>query len=365
MNTSYIRKMKNLFQPGRKISFPSTRKATLALWFFTLLLISCNPSPVQETTPKDPGISQRHVQEPYTLLLRTGKKEITIAEELRLVLEATAPENTAVEFPTFTASLGDFTLRDTLTLPARMTGSGDSVRVAHQVIYLLEPYLSGTYTIPAMTVTYRDRENDTEFTKLVTEEIQVTVQSLLGPDTAAAEIKDIKPPLSLPPDRAQQLMVAGLVFLLGALAIAGFFYWKKKARKKIPAAVPVRPEEIALRELERLLADNLLARGETQIFHLRISDILRRYIENRFGLKAPERTTEEFLTELSRARSENALLSSHKMLLADFLTQCDLVKFARHEPSIAESEKTYVICRDFIEETREIKELSAYDTADG
>ena len=125
----------------------------------------------------------------------------------------------------------------------------------------------------------------------------------------------------------------------------------------MPAAEPLRPEEIALQELERLLADDLLVRGEIHVFHLRISDILRRYIENRFGLKAPERTTEEFLTELSQARSENALLGRHKILLAGFLTQCDLVKFAKHEPTIAESEKTVVICRDFIEKTKEKEDV--------
>jgi hypothetical protein len=345
--------MKNYFQAKGRISLSNTLQAALALWFFLVLLISCNPAPVKETTPKDQGISQHQVQEPYTLLLRTSKKDITIAEELILVLEAAVPENTDVVFPSFKASLGDFTLKDTQILPARMTGTGDTVRVVHQVTYHMEPYLPGTYIIPAMTVTYLDRKAETEVAKLVTEEIQVAVQSLLGPDTAAAEIKDIKPPLFLPPDRVKQFLVIGLVALLAALAIAGYFYWKKKSARKMPAAEKLRPEEIAIQELERLLADNLLARGEIQAFHLRISDILRRYIENRFGVKAPERTTEEFLTELSQTRSENALLGSHKILLAGFLTQCDLVKFAKHEPSITESEKTYVICRDFIEETKE------------
>ncbi len=94
--------------------------------------------------------------------------------------------------------------------------------------------------------------------------------------------------------------------------------------------------------------------GEVKLFHLKISDILRHYIENRFGFKAPERTTEEFLTELSMARPEkNSLLGSHKTLLADFLTHCDLVKFAKHEPTITESEKTVAICREFIEKTTE------------
>ena len=57
-------------------------------------------------------------------------------------------------------------------------------------------------------------------------------------------------------------------------------------------------------------------------------------------------------TELQK----DLLLGGHKALLADFLSHCDLVKFARHEPTIPESEKTVSICREFIEETKEEKD---------
>jgi hypothetical protein len=333
-------------------------KKLIAPMVFCLLLAllgaSCRPEPGQEASARDQGIQQNYTQDPFTLTQRLNKKEITIAGQLEVVLETAVPENTAVEFPAYSAGLGDFTLKDTRIAPTRMTGSGDTVRVVHQVTYLLEPYLPGTYTIPAMAVAYRNRQNEADVAKLVTEEIQIPVQSLLGPDAAAVEIKDIRPPLSLPPDRVKQALAVGLVLFLAILAISAFFYWKHKAGKNLPPAVQPRPEEIALQELDRLLAEDLLAGGDIKLFHLRISDILRHYIENRFGLQAPERTTEEFLLELSRTgSSENSLVGSHKALLADFLTQCDLVKFARHKPTMAECEKTVVICREFIGKTKE------------
>ena len=113
--------MKIYFQAGQKFSIYTKLQAIPALCFFALLLFSCSSASVEKNPVKDQGISQRHVSEPYTLLLRTSKKDITIAEELKLVLEATAPENTDVVFPSYKASLGDFTLKDTLILPARMT----------------------------------------------------------------------------------------------------------------------------------------------------------------------------------------------------------------------------------------------------
>lgn len=341
--------------------------AVILCFLLAFLQASCSLKPEKQEAVRNQGIFQKYVQEPFTLIQQVSKKEITIAEQLELVLETAVPENTDVDFPTYSASLGDFTLINTSILPARMTGSADTIRVVHQATYLLEPYLSGTYTIPAMTVIFRDSKKGSEVAKLITQEIQVSIHSLLGPDTAAVEIKNIIPPLSLPPDRTQQFLLGSLVLLMAALAIIGFYYWKKIASQKVPAAVQLRPEEIALQELGRLLADDLLDRGEIKLFHLRISDILRHYVENRFGLKAPERTTEEFLLELSQAKSSsNAVLTNHKALLTDFLTQCDLVKFAKHRPSIAESQKTVMICRDFIEKTREkeIEELSAYKTAD-
>jgi hypothetical protein len=128
----------------------------------------------------------------------------------------------------------------------------------------------------------------------------------------------------------------------------------------------ISPDEIAYQELDKLLADDLLTRGEVKLFHLRISDILRSYIENRFGLKAPERTTEEFLAELTQdLQMQKALLKDHKRLLGEFLNQCDLVKFAKHEPSIEESGKTVVICREFIEETKEKVKDPRFQGAEG
>ena len=324
--------------------------------FSTLMLFSCSPDSVQKTGTDEQGFSQRYVQGQLTLDQRTDKKEISIAEQLQLVLEASAPENMEVQFPSYSASLGDFALMDVKSYPARMTGSGDTIRVIHAATYLLEPYLPGTYSIPEMTVTYRDRNNDADSIQLVTEELQIVIKSLLAQDTGTVEIKDIKGPLTLPQNSFLQILLIAIVLLLILFGVAGFLFWQKISSNKKTAEVQLPPEEIALQELERLLAENLLARGEVKLFHLRISDILRQYIENRFGFKAPERTTEEFLTELSVTKlQKDLLLGGHKALLADFLRHCDLVKFARHEPTIPESEKTVSICRDFIEETKEEK----------
>ena len=344
--------MRNYSLPPQIISLFRKRGAILALCYFALLLISCGPETIEKKGVEGRGFKQSYAAGSFTLDQSINKKEITIAEQLELVLEAAGPENMAVEFPSYSGSLGDFTLKESRALPARMTGSGNDLRVLHRITYILEPYLPGTYTIPAMTVTYSNKESGAAASKLVTGEIQIPVRSLLPPDTDQVAIKDIKPPYSLPPKRVHLFLLAGLVLVLAALVFFAFYFWTKRRDKKISPEIEPGPAEIARQELERLLAENLLARGEIKLFHLRISDILRRYIENRFGVRAPEQTTEEFLIKLSQAGSaDNILLGSHEALLADFLTQCDLVKFAKHEPSMTECEKTMMICREFIEKT--------------
>ena len=90
---------------------------------------------------------------------------------------------------------------------------------------------------------------------------------------------------------------------------------------------PVVPPHVrARRRLQAALAHI----HDPRLFCFEVSETLRVYLEERFQLRAPERTTEECLTEL---QTSNALNREQKQSLADFLQSCDLVKFARFEPT--------------------------------
>ena len=86
-------------------------------------------------------------------------------------------------------------------------------------------------------------------------------------------------------------------------------------------------------------------------FYNRIQDILRRYIEARFGIMAPERTTEEFIRELKNSR--NQVLRRHDGLLEVFLKHCDMVRFATYAPGRQEIQATFNSCKEFILATAE------------
>jgi hypothetical protein len=135
---------------------------------------------------------------------------------------------------------------------------------------------------------------------------------------AAADIRDIKAPVEI---------LSGwfwLWCLLGALGIAlatsfAWRYWQKH-RTRPKTEEPIIPPHVRAR---RKLEQALRLIYEPRPFCISVSDTLRAYLEEAFSLRAPERTTEEFLDELQ----SSALLSfSQKQLLGDFLMRCDLVK---------------------------------------
>lgn len=125
------------------------------------------------------------------------------------------------------------------------------------------------------------------------------------------------------------ILVLGLIGLLAlALGLLARWWLGRQSRRTAPPP-PIPPHEKALAALAALEQRTDFARAEAELFFVEVSAIVRRYVEDRFQLRAPEQTTEEFI----RAASTSSLLhAEHKCLMEDFLTESDLVKFARHRP---------------------------------
>ena len=123
------------------------------------------------------------------------------------------------------------------------------------------------------------------------------------------------------------------------------------AGRKAKAAIRIfKPaHEIAYARLQALIQQDLIKAGKVKEFYEAISDILRHYIEDRFELRAPERTTEEFLVEI---RDTGVLSEADRKALTEFLTHCDLVKFAKHSPTNEQIQHTFDLAKNFIEQTK-------------
>jgi hypothetical protein len=124
------------------------------------------------------------------------------------------------------------------------------------------------------------------------------------------------------------------------------------ARRRRGDEAPPRPPAhvVALDALDALRARHLPEDGAFKEYYSALTDIVRTYLEGRYRVRAPEMTTEEFLVASSR---DGRLSVGHRRLLGEFLSESDLVKFARHLPSLGDSDRAYGAARRFVDETAE------------
>lgn len=298
------------------------------------------------------GVEQTHSRGEVALRAMLSAGEITTADRLILTLEVAAPRGANVTWPAVEDALGVFTVSSREGEPSYLDEAGRFVTTRR---YTLEPMIAGEHTLPTLRFDITTAAGGQE--QIVVESMPVRVQSLLpqeeqadaggaAPDAeATAELGELRGVVA--PERSLPVW-AWLLILLGTFALLGLALvfvriWRVRPEVLSP------PDEVARRELETLLAQGLIERQAWDEFFSQLSAILRRYIEARFGLHAPERTTEEFLQE---ARTRPALAADDVATLDRFLRRADQVKFAAAQVTAEETRAAAEEVRDFIENTR-------------
>ncbi len=275
------------------------------------------------------------------------KARATIGERIRFKVTVDAPEGTEIIFPEMEKELKGFDVIDSGTKLIKRKEE----EVTEERWFLLETFKTGSYIIPTIAIHYRLKETMTE-KEIETPEIYIEIVSSL--DEKAADIRDIKPPVLLKKDYQKLYLLLATIF--GILALVGtplFLFMRKKRKKSVPIPPPLSAHEIAYKELEKLQLSYLASKGEIKEYYYHLSNIVRHYIENRFELMAPERTTEEFLLEMT---TTNKLDEIHKELIRNFLEHSDLVKFADYSPENREVEDSYRSAKKLVDETKDVLE---------
>lgn len=162
------------------------------------------------------------------------------------------------------------------------------------------------------------------------------------------DIRDIKPPLEISDGLAWLWWTLGALVVVTVLLLAWRHFLKRVTEASLPPPIPAH-----VRAKQRL-AEALALLSQPKPFCILVSDTVRFYLEERFKFHAPERTTEEFLRELSNT---NLLAGEQKESLGRFLQSCDLVKFAKYEPGENELHELHSSAVRLVEETepREVK----------
>ena len=217
-------------------------------------------------------------------------------------------------------------------------------RVRTTIQYDLASFVLGDHTI--CTGAVQLVHHDGTSTSLPFPPAKFMVQSLLN--KANTPWRDIKGLAHWPGIFPRWLI--GILFISALAALAALFVYRflTKPRTILQYSPPLPAHEIALNELRTLLSKNWIEAENVEPFYTELSSIMRRYLENRFGLRAPERTTEEFIREATTSR---LLSPDHQGLTSNFLEQCDLVKFARHRPQRADMQNAYHAAERLVRET--------------
>ena len=264
---------------------------------------SCASSPGCSAKPRSPGREHRSQARPKRGRARPGEGDgrsqpakAQLSDEPVLTLTIDYEEGVTVQKPPFGGSLGGFIIRDFREPPPKINDGREVI----QQIYTLEPTETGKLLIDPISVTFTDNRpnGDGRTHTIETESLTVEITSIVGDKAPSlGELRPSAEPIELPSSTSPWLWglaVAGVA----ALAIAWWLIRRRRREKAVAAAI-LTPEELAIRELDALERSGLAER-DIKLFYVELTGIVRRYIEQTTGIRAPEQTTEEFLREISR-----------------------------------------------------------------
>ncbi len=204
--------------------------------------------------------------------------------------------------------------------------------------FIITAWDSGSYYIPPIAFSATSK----------TQGLLLNVQTIILEE--GAELADIKQPMQAPigwsdiwPWLAGILILALIIYLL----IKYVFNKKEEVKIKKPKMI-IPADIIALKELEKLEKAKIWQSGEVKLYYVNISEIMRRYISERYKFIALELPTDEILQNLRDRNLKKEDLST----LTTILQRADLAKYAKSKPTDKENEDSLEFGQDFVNNTK-------------
>ncbi len=256
-----------------------------------------------------------------TVSAKTDSTKYKIGDFIDFKIEITSPEKSITEIPEFADSLSPLVL----VKKGNVEKSIENGRKKETYHFYIAGYDSiDTYLKPIPVIIYNQKHE--RIAELKTNPLRIIVNAVQV--DLSKEIKDVKPPIALPLDL---LTIFIWVFVIAILSLIGYFVWKKYLKKeKVEAEkiIILPPFQIAINKLNELVAKRLWQNGKIKEFHSEITEIIREYFEAEFKFNSLEITSQETIREL-----ENRNLNSEQIkIITEFLSNADMVKFAKFQP---------------------------------
>lgn len=304
-------------------------KKSLLLCAFALLL--------------SPAIAQDQ-DEGFKVSVALDTNVIAIGDQINLQLTIDQPKGIDVSFPVFTDSITR-NIEIIRQWPLDSTKKKDgSFKVNKK--FLITSFDGGVHKIPPFVF----KLNGANINNIIrTDTLQLGVRSF-EIDTTKANF-DIAMPIHTPVSFAEVAPWAGGGLLLIIILFAVYYFYRryKNNQPLFKAEVPAEPAHvIALRKLEEIDEQKLWQTGKIKQYHSDLTDAVRNYLDERFGLATIESTTDETMDAISEEMMHKDLIADLKVILE----RADLAKFAKFQPLPDENQLSLKYAYRIVEQTR-------------
>ena len=259
--------------------------------------------------------------------------EMLVGQQVELSLSATTDENASVVFPKEALLPEGIEVLGFVEVPDEKVDGG---QVRHRRNYVLTSFQDTLYYLPPFTVKVdgKDYTANQLALKVLTIDVDTTnYAQYFGP-------KDVQ-------DNPFWLSV----LLLVLLAVLYYLYIRLRDNKPVIAHIRIvkrlLPHQKAMKAIEEIKADKMVTSEDPKEYYTRLTDTLRKYIEERYGFNAMEMTSSEIIDQLMKNADQESLAELRQL----FLT-ADLVKFAKYSTLINENDANLVSAVDFINKTK-------------
>jgi hypothetical protein len=277
--------------------------------------------------------------------------EMLVGEQVHVTLTATMKEGSKVEFPVFKPMQQLIPGVEVLKSTELGTKGKDGGFVDRQVVYTLTSFDDTLYYLPPFVVKVDGKpyESKNLALKVVGIEVDTTrVDQFFGP-------KDVQDNPFLWSDWSLLFWLSVLMLVL--MAVGYYLYMRLRDNKPIITHIRIvkrlLPHQKAMKEIEQIKADKMQNSENPKEYYTKLTDTLRKYIEDRYGFNAMEMTSSEIIERLEKALTDDTKdAATMKAELRQLFTTADLVKFAKYSTMINENDANLVSAIDFINQTK-------------
>jgi hypothetical protein len=278
------------------------------------------------------AVSAFSAEEPITITASSSKQEMLIGDTLRYTVTVEWQKGIELKKVEPGATIGIFEIQDVQT-PEEKPLKGDRFKKSYT--YVLSTFDTGEFEIPPFTIEYATPSGEVKTAQ--SQPIKITVKQVPRTSTDRNDIRDIKPPLSIPANtQLRNLLLGALAILLVLGTVGGILVRKWLISRRAAAAeewIPPKPiEELAYDDLNALAQSNLLEQGKIMKYHIHLSEIMRIYLGRRYRLPAIDMTTYELMYRLEEFIADEFTVKT----IQELFDHCDMVKFAKYVPERAQ-----------------------------